>query len=563
MKRLLTEASLIMKPEGQADGLLPSVKPIDGSGDFTFSRGSNLAATRVNQAGLIEKGRENLLTYSNDFTNTAWNNFTDGVTRSESSVESPFGDDDTYSVIVNTGSNKHRVGRTTTIDSVSTFSIYAKANGYNYVRIWAFSGGNTNSRWFNLSDGTTGGAGQIAGAIESVGNNWYRCSVVVDPNNSGAVVFGPAPDESTASGTFNYTGDGISGIYVTRGQFEVGLAATEYIETTTTTVKAGILEDTPRLDYSGGATEPSLLLEPSRTNLYPYSEYSGAWVKTNWTTTDNYAISPEGVQNAFRAVSSNTSGVLYISGLGTTGQDNTLSVWAKSNTGSNQKFRLWGNGNTITSSDFTATNEWQRFDYTYNCTNVTAGIKGASSELSDILFYGFQQEAGSYPTSYIPTYGSAVTRSYENMNNQAIVGDLSNNYTFFFDAVRLLDGDGTQRWFYTTGLNGTNLQVYLISGGIDGRIRLFFRAAGESSDSSITWELGPQEGSRYKIAIVRSEGSLKFFADGSLIGENTNNVPDELTYYNVFAGNGAQRLNQYLIFPTALTDSECIALTSL
>ena len=50
---------------------------------------------------------------------------------------------------------------------------------------------------------------------------------MVDPSNSGAVVFGPAPDESTASGTSNYTGDGISGIYVTRGQFEVGLAATD------------------------------------------------------------------------------------------------------------------------------------------------------------------------------------------------------------------------------------------------------------------------------------------------------------------------------------------------
>ena len=34
-----------------------------GDGDFTFSRGSNLAATRVGPTGLIEKGRENLLTY--------------------------------------------------------------------------------------------------------------------------------------------------------------------------------------------------------------------------------------------------------------------------------------------------------------------------------------------------------------------------------------------------------------------------------------------------------------------------------------------------------------------
>ena len=37
-----------------------SVQEIVSSGDFTFSRGSNLAATRVDVNGLIEKGRENL-----------------------------------------------------------------------------------------------------------------------------------------------------------------------------------------------------------------------------------------------------------------------------------------------------------------------------------------------------------------------------------------------------------------------------------------------------------------------------------------------------------------------
>ena len=40
-----------------------SVQEIVSSGDFTFSRGSNLAATRVDVNGLIEKGRENLALY--------------------------------------------------------------------------------------------------------------------------------------------------------------------------------------------------------------------------------------------------------------------------------------------------------------------------------------------------------------------------------------------------------------------------------------------------------------------------------------------------------------------
>ena len=40
-------SSLAMIPTAYKDGKLYSIRPTDGSGDFTFSRGSNLAATRV------------------------------------------------------------------------------------------------------------------------------------------------------------------------------------------------------------------------------------------------------------------------------------------------------------------------------------------------------------------------------------------------------------------------------------------------------------------------------------------------------------------------------------
>jgi hypothetical protein len=69
----------------------------------------------------------------------------------------------------------------------------------------------------------------------------------------------------------------------------------------------------PRLDYSGGASCPSLLLEPSRQNLNPYSEYFG----TFWnglgteTITSNYGVSPEGLSNAtrFQATSAGRGGM--------------------------------------------------------------------------------------------------------------------------------------------------------------------------------------------------------------------------------------------------------------
>ena len=71
------KASLALVPDGIKDGKLYSIKPTDGSGDFTFERGANLAATRVDENGLIEKGRENLTPYSNDFSNTStWHNIT-------------------------------------------------------------------------------------------------------------------------------------------------------------------------------------------------------------------------------------------------------------------------------------------------------------------------------------------------------------------------------------------------------------------------------------------------------------------------------------------------------
>jgi hypothetical protein len=77
MSNALEQASLIMVPSGYEDGTLGSLKPTDGTGDFTFTRcggaaGCDLAATRVNADGYIEKGYENLLKQSNTFSDGAW-----------------------------------------------------------------------------------------------------------------------------------------------------------------------------------------------------------------------------------------------------------------------------------------------------------------------------------------------------------------------------------------------------------------------------------------------------------------------------------------------------------
>ena len=82
-------------------------------------------------------------------------------------------------------------------------------------------------------------------------------------------------DADTAGSGPSYTGDGTSGVFLQDAQVEQSLVATDYIETGASTAQAGILEDLPRLDYSGGASCPALLLEPQRFNAIDSSEYGG------------------------------------------------------------------------------------------------------------------------------------------------------------------------------------------------------------------------------------------------------------------------------------------------
>ena len=77
------DATLAMIPTAYKDGKLYSVRPTDGSRDFTFSRGTT--ATRVASSGYVEKGRENLLMYSNT-SDTTWIDFNGTETDGQQSL---------------------------------------------------------------------------------------------------------------------------------------------------------------------------------------------------------------------------------------------------------------------------------------------------------------------------------------------------------------------------------------------------------------------------------------------------------------------------------------------
>ena len=233
------DASLAFLPSGGAgkDTKAYSIKPTDGSGDFTFSRGSNLSATRVGPTGLIEKGRENLLLHSNDF--SQWSTNVTTLTSGQTGYD---GSSDAW--LLEKSAANGFVYRSVSGSGIQTISVYAKANTNSWMQIYGV--GSSNVRvYYNLSDGTFGAYALniIDRSIEDVGNGWYRCSATFNSSITNVRFF-------VSDGNNNDSGTSGS-IYIQDAQLELGLAATEVIESGATTGKAGLLEDEPRFDYSG------------------------------------------------------------------------------------------------------------------------------------------------------------------------------------------------------------------------------------------------------------------------------------------------------------------------
>lgn len=118
-----------------------------------------------------------------------------------------------------------------------TLSVYAKADGANFVFVFVADGTNDHGRYFDLSNGTMGNTvgTLVSSSIENAGNGWYRC--VITWNNPSSATRYPAllPSTTNATGRASQSGTSPNGILVTAAQFEAGSTVSSWIETTSTT----------------------------------------------------------------------------------------------------------------------------------------------------------------------------------------------------------------------------------------------------------------------------------------------------------------------------------------
>jgi hypothetical protein len=545
---LLKDASLIITPNAYNEGILYDVVPNTTLGDMNVVRATT--ATRVNSAGLIEVVPRNLLTYSNDFTDASW--LKSGVTITANTTIAPNGTTTASKIVEDGFLITYGVYKGITTGFRYSHSIYAKKGERDWIKVNAIHGANQ-SVWFNLANGTIG-TNNTSGtpSIENVGNGWYRCSINNTIHNVAASFFSVMP--CTNNNVETYTGTIGSGIFIWGAQLDLSATVTEYFPTTTRL-------NIPRIDYTNGSC-PSLLVEPQRTNMQLYSNALNLWTLSNTTVTANYAISPDGTQNANR-VQFTTGGLMYYGSNGSAGS-NTLTVYAKAKNGVSAKFRFFANGYTLLSDDKIANGEWQKFTFTYTFSALTAGLAIATTGADDILFYGFQHEIGSYATSYIPTVASTVTRNADVISKTGISSLIGQTEGVFYVEISGFTNDLSGR-VITIGNNTFSNYMHISLRNISGLARFVITANGVNIRDFSTSII---QNNINKLAIKYSQTGYSMWLNGIKVASgitacnfNLLNTfkTSEVDNSNPYFGN----INSVQLYKTALTDAECIALTTL
>ena len=473
---------------------------------------------------LIEESRTNIYLYTTamSFTGSGgWNGY--GVSASPTNATlAPDGTLSATKLTVLSGSNtygQYYVYNPPILSASTTYtvSVYAKAAGYNYVRLAGpYNSGYYLGAQFNLSTGAvvTGvnGAGYSITntSMTAVGNGWYRLTMTFVPGSGAyqpSVTICPNStvwDGASYSG-YGSTGDGVSGCYAWGMQVEAASFATSYIPSTDSfTSRAssatyfdstGVLRiagnNQARYGYaydssSGNWISQGLVLEPAATNQisnsYPMSFYSTSNASAADTT------GPDGNISAKRVTySSNSSAYVTIAFPNLTGTY-VFSVWMKKVSGSpsnglyayqgpgvSPTTQSWGSGSLSAALSTTVwTRVWGIFTFAGGSTGNIV-FPGYDAGNGVVIDYAFPQlESGTVPTSFIPTSGATATRStdvgassqttraadYAKLSLSGIVPEMPSQLSPVIDFETFAPAGSSLGVFGFTGLGQTNWGAY-------------------------------------------------------------------------------------------------------
>jgi hypothetical protein len=575
------DASLVMIPSGTKTSKVYSVKPIDGTGDLTFSR-SNDTATRVASNGLIDKVRTNLALYSQDFSQTGtW--VTSTTTRVDSQTDPNGGT--TASKFTATGANSNVIQTLTVSSGIPyTWSFYAKSDSATDVNI-------------RLDNNN----GNFVQANMALTTSWQRFSITLNSNATTILCF--------IGGGISFTAGEVA--YMAFAQLEASDIVTDYIATTTAAVSVGPVANVPRLDYLGSSC-PRLLLEPQTTALNQFSEsFDNAYwqLKTDVTieanTTDT--LDPAGYYGAEKItetattarhrVASNvttlttvnhTASVFMKKGTARYGfvtfaastvytiivdlEDGTITATSTSGTIVAQKVEDYGNGwYRISVTGLSAVSGSPQYALQFGSagsavpSSYVSNIPSFTGSTSNYLYaWGANLTATSYLQSYVPTLGASVTRGADDASKTGIsslIGQTEGTIFFEVDKTARTDNDcrvqisdgTTNNWIFVGVEVGNSIRAYVNVGGVNQ-----FSVYGSVVTSGI-----------HKVAMAYKANDFKVYVDGvAWITQTSGSVPacSKLNLGSAAPTTDAStdsKTSQAILFKTRLTNAQLAELTTL
>jgi hypothetical protein len=360
-----------------------------------------------------------------------------------------------------------------------------------------------------------------------------------------------------------------------------------------------------------------LLVEEQRTNLITYSEdfNDASWGKNDVTVDSNLTISPSGELTADKIVENTANNIHYISksSIGITqGNSQTFSFYVKAAERTIIRFEnIQGAGRrvfvdlltgTITNATSIGTggldsfsesvinvgNGWWRIISTIDPT-VGASSSGMTIMLvisgtnitytgdgsSGVYMWGAQVEQGSFPTSYIPTTTSTVTRTPDNVS---MVGE--NFSSWYNQSEGTLFFIGSNQYVSTTNGNAKGFVVINDSSAntrIDFRQRIIYSIL-SSNGTNVSWSgistptdiTDITDSSFQKVGMTYSSNSHAQAQNGYLTRTSTTPIePINATRLAFFVRDGQTspvgevggHIAQLTYYPNRLSNSQLITLT--
>lgn len=425
---------------------------------LTSNEGVVLSHSRASRAtywgndGYQKYADENSLLFSEDLDSVSWTKDSGTITSYLNDLPNVSAITKAWTFTETTTNTQHSVNQffgECVVGKQYTFSGYAKDNGRSvYFGSNSAIFGSNEYAVFDLRTGIISFQASGANAqISSAGNGWYRCSVTLRCTGSGTAgsYFVTAPYGQTAR-VPQYAGDNISGFRITGTMANFG-GLLPYVKTTTATYNG------PRFEYDPiTLLKRGLKIEPSATNIITGSqEYSGSyWSKNDATpsyTTETTDIgnNPTGAQKIVEGAAQ----AAFIESLAATsvastsycaswfikrgncdwvrlilqdgGGNSRLNAWFNINTGVAGQIQYINTANSGLTFVEKLPNGWYRIavsgitgNYTTaKTTIVSAPADGNAARVNNAYYYlnGTQLEPGIYPSSYIYTRTSSVTRS--------------------------------------------------------------------------------------------------------------------------------------------------------